>query len=88
MLFRLETRRSTSGVFLICFDSELLLFKDVDDKFYGLIGCYLDLINDVSLGSQVKPKIMLVLTKSDLEDVTDEPVTFDQLQEYAKDKGF
>ena len=53
----------SSGVFLICFDGCLLLSKNIGDHYYSWVGCYIDLINDVSIGSNIKPKIMLAVTK-------------------------
>ena len=71
---------STSGVFLICFDSHLLekakegakekegvKAKDqVDDFYYGSVGTYIDLISNTTEKARLRPKIALVATKTEL----------------------
>ena len=69
---------STSGVFLICFDSHLLekakerakekegVKDQVDDFYYGSVGTYIDLISNTTEKARLRPKIALVATKTEL----------------------
>ena len=58
---------STSGLFLICFDSLLLQkIQDLDDDYYGNVGTFADLVSQTSSKSGMKLKIALVAMKSEI----------------------
>ena len=61
---------STTGLFLICFESRLLQleFKEMENEYYGNIGTFVDLVSQVSSESGLKLKIALVATKSENSD--------------------
>ena len=69
---------STSGVFLICFDSHLLGLANeknrVQDFYYGSVGTYIDLICHTTARARLRPKIALVATKVELLPNKDELV--------------
>ena len=57
---------STSGLFLICFDSLLLQkIDDLDDEYYGAVGTFVNLVSQTSSRSGMKLKIALVATKNE-----------------------
>ena len=57
---------STSGLFLICFDSWLLQkIEDKGNNYYGTVGTFVDLVSQTSSISGMKLKIALVATKTE-----------------------
>ena len=63
---------STSGLFLICFDSSLLKQIHVGDAYYRGVGTFVDLISQTSARSEIKLKIALVATKSETTESSEE----------------
>ena len=62
---------STSGLFLICFDSLLLQkMENNGDDYYGAVGTFVDLVSQTSSISGMKLKIALVATKTEVSKQT------------------
>ena len=51
------------GVFVICVDSNAFDDVTIKDRFFSLVGSYIDLISETSCSPGISPKILLVATK-------------------------
>ena len=54
---------SSTGLFLVCFESSNLEVALARNEYYSRVGTYLDLVNQTAAVAGIKPKIMLVATK-------------------------
>ena len=57
---------SSSGVFLIAFDSIILNSGKIGNYYYSSIGTYVDLIWQTTTKEKIQPKIALVATKAEV----------------------
>ena len=63
---------SSSGVFLVAFDSLILNSGDLDKHYFSSVGTYIDLIWQTTAKASVQPKVALVATKIELSNPTEE----------------
>ena len=66
---------SSSGVFLVAFDSLILNSGDIDNHYISSVGTYIELIWQTTAKASIRPKIALVATKIELSKPTEESFT-------------
>ena len=73
---------SSTGLFLVCFESTNLKAALARNEYYSRVGTYLDLVNQTAAVAGIKPKIMLVATK--VEDPEECQESLDKVLSMAK----
>ena len=73
---------SSSGVFLIAFDSNILNSGKIRNHYYSSIGTYVDLIWQTTTKEKIQPKIALVATKVEVSRPLEE--NFTNVLDFAK----
>ena len=73
---------SSSGVFLIAFDSVILISGDIMNSYYSSIGTYVELVWQTTTRENIRPKIALAATKVELSKPSEE--NFTAVLEFAK----
>merc|ERR550532_2917152 len=74
---------SSTGVFLIAFDSSILKDGDIDKVYFSSVGTYIDLIWQTTTEEDIQPKLALVATKMDLSNPLEKH--FQQMLKMTKD---
>ena len=74
---------SSSGVFLIAFDSIILNCGKIRNYYYSSIGTYVDLIWQTTTKEKIQPKIALVATKVEISRPLEE--NFTSVLDFTKD---